>query len=66
VRGNAVEARKANARAADLMPVIEDLRAEGRASLHQLAAGLTERGIRTPMGRSWTATAVTNLLRRSK
>jgi DNA invertase Pin-like site-specific DNA recombinase len=45
-RGNAAKARKANARAADLMPVIEDLRAEGRESLRQLAAGLTERGKR--------------------
>jgi DNA invertase Pin-like site-specific DNA recombinase len=63
--GNAAKARKATARAADLMPVIEDLRAEGRGSLRQLAAGLTERGIRTPMGRSWTATAVRNLLSRA-
>lgn len=64
VHGNAAKARKATARAADLMPVIDDLRAEGRASLRQLAAGLTERGIRTPMGRIWTATAVRNLLSR--
>jgi DNA invertase Pin-like site-specific DNA recombinase len=64
-RGNAVMAAKADARAADLMPIIEDLRAEGRTSLRQLAAGLTERGIRTPMGRDWTATAVKNLLARA-
>jgi hypothetical protein len=64
VRGNAVKTRDANARAADLVPVIDDLRAEGRRSLRQLAAGLTERGIRTPMGRSWTPTGVKNLLRR--
>jgi hypothetical protein len=51
VRGNAVKARKADALATDLMPVIEDLRAEGRVSLRQLAAGLTERGLHTPMGR---------------
>ena len=63
-RGNAVMAAKADARAADLMPVIDDLRAEGRASLRQIAAGLTERGIHTPMGRNWTATAVRNLLAR--
>jgi DNA invertase Pin-like site-specific DNA recombinase len=64
VRGNTVKASKATARAVDLMPVIEDLRAEGRGSLRQLADGLTERGIRTPMGRRWTATAVKNLLNR--
>jgi DNA invertase Pin-like site-specific DNA recombinase len=64
VYGNAAKARKATARAADLMPVIEDLRAEGRSSLRELAAGLTERGIRTPLGREWTATSVKNLLAR--
>jgi DNA invertase Pin-like site-specific DNA recombinase len=64
VRGNAIKARKADERAADLMPIIDDLRAEGRTSLRQLAAGLIERGIRTPMGRTWTATAMKNLLKR--
>jgi DNA invertase Pin-like site-specific DNA recombinase len=66
VRGNAAKARKADARAADLMPLIEDLRAERCLSLRQLAAGLTERGIRTPLGRDWTATGIKNLLNRRK
>jgi hypothetical protein len=44
--------RKADARTTDLRPVIEDLRAEGHTSMRQLAAALTERGIRTPMGRN--------------
>jgi hypothetical protein len=65
VRGNEAKARKADARAADLLPVIEDLRAEGRTSLRQIALGLTERGIRTAWGRSWTPTAVKNLVSRS-
>jgi DNA invertase Pin-like site-specific DNA recombinase len=63
-RGNATMARKANARAADLLPIIDNLRAEGRTSLHKLAAGLNGRGIRTVMGKQFTATAVKNLLAR--
>jgi DNA invertase Pin-like site-specific DNA recombinase len=62
VRGNAARARKADARSADLMPVVQDIRAEGHTSLRQIAAGLTARGIRTPRGREWTATAVKNLV----
>jgi DNA invertase Pin-like site-specific DNA recombinase len=62
VRGNASRARKADARAADLLPVIEDIRGEGNTSLRQIAAGLMARGIKTPRGREWTATAVKNLM----
>jgi DNA invertase Pin-like site-specific DNA recombinase len=65
MRGNEAKVLKADARAADLSPVIEDIRAEGRISLRQIAQGLTERGIRTATGRDWTATAVKNLLRRA-
>ena len=64
VHGNQAKARKADARAADLLPVIEDIRAEGRTSLRQIARRLTERGIRTAWGRDWTATAVKNLMAR--
>jgi DNA invertase Pin-like site-specific DNA recombinase len=65
VRGNEAKVRKADARAADLLPVIEDIRAEGRTSLRQIARGLTERSIRTAWGHDWTATAVKNLLARA-
>src|ERR1700722_17465750 len=51
VRGNEAKAREVGARAADLLPVIEDIRAAGRTSLRQVAFGLTERGIRTAWGR---------------
>ena len=44
--------------------MIEDIRAEGRTSLRQIARGLTERGIRTAWGRDWTPTAVKNLVSR--
>jgi DNA invertase Pin-like site-specific DNA recombinase len=52
--------RAANA----LAPVLAELRAAGAVSLHQLAAGLTARGVQTPRGGAWTATAVKRALAR--
>src|SRR5207245_97573 len=63
-RGTASRVRRADARAADLASIVEELRAEGYTSLRQIAAGLTSRGIKTARGRDWTATAVRNLLAR--
>lgn len=48
--GNATEPAEAIARAADLMPIMAEIRAEGCSSLRQLANGLNERGIRRPRG----------------
>lgn len=47
-----------------VLPVVEELRAAGAKSLHQLAAGLSERGVAAPRGGAWTATAVRRLLAR--
>ena len=60
----AVARRKAAAagRAADLRPVVEEIRAGGGASLRAIAAGLDARGIPAPRGGKWTAPAVTRLL----
>ncbi|HYG85096.1 MAG TPA: recombinase family protein [Azospirillum sp.] len=60
-------ARKAKAdRAAhSVMPVIEELREQGITSLNGLAAALNERGIQTPRGGSWTATAVKRAVERT-
>jgi DNA invertase Pin-like site-specific DNA recombinase len=67
-KGNAaaLQAVRANAdrHALDLADVIEDLRAQGRSSLRELAAGLNERRMRTPRGGVWHATSVKNLLAR--
>lgn len=41
---------RAEARAADLAPIIADLRASGATSLRSLAAGLTQAGIAPPRG----------------
>ncbi|HWX48161.1 MAG TPA: recombinase family protein [Roseomonas sp.] len=45
-----------------VLPVVEELRAQGLTSLQQLAEGLTARGITTPRGSAWTATAVRRVL----
>jgi DNA invertase Pin-like site-specific DNA recombinase len=54
----------ADRHAADLLPVIDQLRAEGRRSLRQLAAALNQRHFRAPRGGEWHATSVKNLLAR--
>jgi Recombinase len=52
-----VRAAKADERAADVAPLIHELRDNG-ASLRQIAGELTARGILTPRGSPWTAMAV--------
>lgn len=63
-RGNESKSAKASARAVDLRPQIEDLRASGQASLRQIATGLNGRGIVAPRGGEWSATQVRSLLQR--
>lgn len=49
-----------------LLPLVEELKAEGASSLHQIAAALTARGIPTPAGGAgWTATAVRRVVARA-
>jgi DNA invertase Pin-like site-specific DNA recombinase len=66
-RGGAAlrKAGSANAAAfaADLMPVLADIRAAGHISLRAVAAELTTRGIRTRRGGQWHVGNVNNLLR---
>ncbi len=68
-RGNApaVAAVKASAAAhtAQVLPVIETIRAEGITSLHATAAELNRRGILTARGGQWYATTVRNTLART-
>ena len=56
--------RKADAFAADVGPMATDMRRRGL-SLRQVAAEMTGRGIRTPRGGTWTATAVKTVLARA-
>ncbi len=49
-------------RAADLIPEVEALRAEGKTTLRQLAAGLNNRRIRAPRGGNWSAAQVRRVM----
>lgn len=62
--GIATRRAKAASRAADLAPIIRDIRATGATSLRELAAGLNERSVPTARGGSWSPTQVARLLDR--
>src|SRR5262252_8162822 len=47
--------KRADHRAADLMPMIAELQAAGATSLRSIAAGFNERGIPTARGGKWSA-----------
>jgi DNA invertase Pin-like site-specific DNA recombinase len=59
----ALQAR-ADAKAADLAPIIETLRAAGKTSLRAIAAGLNEAGIPTARGGEWSAVQVQRVMSR--
>ncbi|AWV23291.1 DNA-invertase [Roseomonas mucosa] len=61
--GNVAKQRKADAFAATVGPIAKSLLDEGK-SLRAIASALTDRGIRTPRGGSWTAGAVKNVVAR--
>jgi DNA invertase Pin-like site-specific DNA recombinase len=53
----------ASKRRADLLPVIEALRAKGAISLRQLAKGLNDAGLTTVRGGQWSSTQVSRVLK---
>jgi DNA invertase Pin-like site-specific DNA recombinase len=55
---------KADAFAADLRPIVVQLREEGHTTLQALAEQLTQRGIQTARGGKWERATVRNLLAR--
>jgi DNA invertase Pin-like site-specific DNA recombinase len=57
-----VRTARAKRRAADIGPIVEDIRASGAVSLRQIAAALNERHIKTPRGGEWSATQVMRVL----
>lgn len=61
----AVRAAKANQRAADIAPVIAEIRDSGSTSLRAIAAELNARGIRTARGKPWSATQVARVIERA-
>jgi DNA invertase Pin-like site-specific DNA recombinase len=58
-----VRTEKADKRAAELLPVIRILQAEGALTLRQIAAGLNERNITTPRGGEWSPVQVKRVLK---
>jgi DNA invertase Pin-like site-specific DNA recombinase len=58
----AVRQEQAARRAADVRPIVQELRASGCESLRAIAAGLDERGIPAARGGKWSATQVLRLL----
>jgi DNA invertase Pin-like site-specific DNA recombinase len=59
----AVRQERADARAADLAPLVKELQAAGSMSLWAIAARLDERGIPAARGGSWSANQVARLLK---
>ena len=62
VQANAAEAERF---AANVLPVVEKIRASGVTSLAGIAEELNARGIATPRGRRWYPASVGNLLKRA-
>jgi DNA invertase Pin-like site-specific DNA recombinase len=63
-RSAKVRSAAADRHAANVLPLIEEVRRGGAASLRQVAAALAARGVPTPRGGAWTAAAVKNVLDR--
>ena len=56
--------RQADRFAANVLPVIDDIRRQGATSLREIAAQLTARGVRSARGGEWSTSAVRNILAR--
>ncbi len=65
-RAKAVEAlqARADAKAADLAPIIAELQAAGKTSLRAIAAGLNDLGIPTARGGKWSSPQVMRMMDR--
>lgn len=64
-KAKAARAARAKARAGDIGPTIRELQAAGATSLRAIAAGLSERGIPTALGKGkWSAQQVARVLQR--
>jgi hypothetical protein len=53
--GRAARTAKSAARATDIQPIIDDIKATGASSLREIAAELNSRGIPTARGGEWSA-----------
>jgi DNA invertase Pin-like site-specific DNA recombinase len=64
--GNAGNRAAADRFAANVAPVIQQIRASGATSLRAIAAALNARGVATARGGQWNATQVMSVLRRAQ
>ena len=66
-RKSAVDTVKAEANryAANVLPIIREIRKAGAATLREIADALNARGIQTARGGQWYATTVSNVLARA-
>jgi hypothetical protein len=60
--GRKVQIEEAEAFAANVLPIIECLRAPGVSDLRGIAAALNNRGVRTPRGGRWHISNVKHLV----
>jgi DNA invertase Pin-like site-specific DNA recombinase len=65
IAGHAVQTAQANQFAANVLPIINEIRAAGVTELKAIAAALNARGVRTVRGGQWEATQVKRILARS-
>jgi hypothetical protein len=63
--GRAALQKAADEFAANTLPIVRQLQAQGVRSLRKLAEALNERHVPTARGGTWQAVQVRNLLRRS-
>jgi DNA invertase Pin-like site-specific DNA recombinase len=66
VKAQAAHRASADRFAANVLPIIESIRASGISTYLGIADALNSRGIRTARGGRWHATTVRNLVRRSR
>jgi DNA invertase Pin-like site-specific DNA recombinase len=64
LKGHAANRRNADKFAANVKPIIEQIRASGVTSLRKVATVLQTRGVPTARGGQWTVAQVSNALRR--
>ncbi|MDE2403800.1 MAG: hypothetical protein KGM17_03670 [Sphingomonadales bacterium] len=64
-KGAEANRRKADEFMREMLPVIEAIRREGKASCNAIALGLNQRGLRTARGGAWTGAAVRAVLNRA-
>ena len=64
-KGRAAQAERAYRFAADVLPIIGDIRAGGITSLNGVAEELNRRGVGTPRGGRWAAMTVRRVVERA-